>query len=160
MAITRYRPRYSTLSPWQELDELTNEFGRMLGDRFGSTEGTSWLPPVNVEETGDELILSAELPGMSTEEVDIELENNVLTIRGEKQMVREERGEDNRVHLVERRYGNFQRSFTLPRTVKADEISARMENGVLHVHMPKAPEAKGRKIQIGTEGQVTSGKGS
>lgn len=151
MAITRYRPRYSAPSPWQELDELSNRFSRMFGGLDESSETGVWLPPVNVEETGEELILSAELPGMSEEEVEIELENNVLTIRGEKQMVREEGKEESRAHLVERRYGQFQRSFTLPRTVKGDDISAHFRDGVLHIHMPKAPEAKGRKIQIKSE---------
>lgn len=154
MAVTRYRPRYSTLSPWQELDELTSQFNRALGGFGTAGEGPdsgAWMPPVNVEESNDELILSAELPGMTEEDVEIELENNILTLRGQKEMMREEKGEDNRVHLVERRFGQFQRSFTLPRTVKAEDISAHFENGLLHVHMPKAPESKGRKIQIRKE---------
>ncbi|MEX0979657.1 MAG: Hsp20/alpha crystallin family protein [Gemmatimonadota bacterium] len=152
MAVTRYRPRYASLSPWQELDELSSQFNRMFGGLGeGTTDTAAWVPPVNVEETADELILSAELPGMSEEDVEIELENNILTLRGEKNVVREEKADDTRVHLVERRFGQFQRSFTLPRTVKAEDISAHFDNGLLHIHMPKASESKGRKIQIRKE---------
>ncbi|HSM61238.1 MAG TPA: Hsp20/alpha crystallin family protein, partial [Longimicrobiales bacterium] len=95
-----------------------------------------------------ELILTAELPGMSENDISIEMENNVLTISGEKLEQRTEGDEERRYHLWERRYGTFQRSFTLPRTVKADEIRASFEKGVLRVHMPKMEEAKGRKIAI------------
>ena len=159
MALMRYRPRYTAPSPWQELDELSNQFSRLLGTTGDVPDAGSWLPPVNVEETGDEVLLSAELPGMKEEDVEIELENNILTISGEKQMTREEKGEDSRVHVVERRFGRFQRSFTLPRTVKPEDISAHFDDGVLHVHMPKAPESKGRKIQIRKEKQLHKAKG-
>jgi HSP20 family protein len=106
---------------------------------------------VNVEETKDHLVLTAELPGLRREDVEIEVENNVLTLRGRKEQSREEK-EEPRYHVWERRYGAFQRSFSLPRTVSADNIAATFENGVLRVEMPKAAEAKGRKIEIRTEG--------
>lgn len=147
MAITQYRDR-NWLSPWRELDQMTNQLNRVLGDRgIYDRDDATWLPAVNVEETRDELVLTAELPGMRREDVEIEMENNVLTIRGQKEETREE-SEERRYHVWERRHGTFQRSFSLPRTVAADEISARFENGILHVHMPKAQEAKGRKIEI------------
>lgn len=152
MAITPYRTR--TLSPWRELDEMTNRLSRMFDDGAStSTEGRSaWTPAVNVEETRDELVLTAELPGMRQEDVEIELENNVLSLSGQKEETRTEGAEeDRRYHLWERRWGGFQRSFTLPRTVKADEISATFQDGVLRIHMPKAAEARGRKIEIRTE---------
>ena len=109
-----------------------------------------WPPAVNVEETKEELILSAELPGMNIDDVVIEVENNVLSLRGEKREAREE-GDDRRYHLWERCYGSFERSFTLPRTVKTDEITAQFKDGILHVQMPKAAEAKSRKISIKSE---------
>jgi HSP20 family protein len=149
MAITPYRTR--TVSPWRELDEMTNRLNRMFDDGVTSAgEGRSaWMPAVNVEETRDALLLSAELPGMKQEDVEIELENNVLTLSGQKEESRTAGGEDDRrFHLWERRWGSFQRSFTLPRTVKADEISATYQDGVLQIHMPKAPEARGRRIEI------------
>lgn len=143
MAITRYTSR----NPWRELDQLTNRLGRMFDTDWPTpSSGGDWMPAVNVEESQDELLLTAELPGMTDDDVEIELENNILTIRGERT---EERSDgERRFHLWERRYGSFQRSFTLPRTVQADGISAEFENGLLRVHMPKAPEAKGRRIEI------------
>ncbi len=158
MAIARYRNRDPMMNPWQDLDELTNRLGRVFNDRLwsggdaSSTPGT-WIPPMNVEETRDEVILTAELPGMSHEDVELEVENNVLTISGEKQSVQREGEEERRYHMWERRYGRFERSFTLPRSVNVDDIKANFRNGVLEVHMPKVPEAKGRKVQIMTESE-------
>jgi HSP20 family protein len=150
MAITRYRDR-NVLSPWRDLDQVADQFSRIFGEPvFAGVEGSSWLPPVNVEETKDHLVLTAELPGLKRDDVEIELENNVLTIRGQKQETREEDKDDRKVHVWERRYGSFQRAFSLPRTVSADDISATFENGVLRVEMPKAAEAKGRTIEIRT----------
>ena len=149
MAITRFSYR----NPWQELDQLTTRLGQVFSSFSGEwpakANGGTWLPAVNVEETHDELLLTAEVPGMNREDIDIELENNILTLRGEKAQAREEESSDRRYHVWERRYGNFQRSFTLPRTVRADQISAEYRDGVLTVRMPKAPEAKSRKIEIG-----------
>jgi HSP20 family protein len=150
MAITRYRDR-NWLSPWTELDEMATRFNRAFGtSAFGEGDGASWLPAVNVEETPGELILTAELPGLRKEDVEIEIENNVLTIRGRKEETREEKSE-RRYHVWERRTGSFQRSFSLPRSVAGDQVAASFENGVLSVRMPKAPEAKGRKIEIKSE---------
>lgn len=150
MSITRYRDR-NWLSPWSDFDEMTNRLNSVFAGRaLGEADGTAWLPAVNVEETPEELLLTAELPGLRQEDVELEIENNVLTIRGRKVETREEKGE-RRFHVWERRYGAFQRSFSLPRTVAADQIAASFENGVLHVRMPKAPEAKGKKIEIKSE---------
>jgi HSP20 family protein len=149
MAIVRYANR----NPWSELDQLTNRFTRMFDTDWPSpSTGGDWIPAVNVQDAGDGLLLSAELPGMKREDIEIELENNILTLRGEKVDERTEEsngGEERRYHLFERRFGAFQRSFTLPRTVDASSITADFENGVLKVTLPKAPEAKGRRIEIG-----------
>lgn len=143
MAITRmYR------NPWRELDTLSNRLNEMFGDFPTPSESGTWLPAVNVEETSDELLLTAELPGMTREDIELEMENNILTIRGEKRDVRKEGDESKKYHLWERRYGTFQRSFTLPRTVKAEEIDAEFVDGVLHVRLPKVAEAKSRRIAI------------
>ncbi|MEX2532043.1 MAG: Hsp20/alpha crystallin family protein [Gemmatimonadota bacterium] len=147
---------------WQELEEMTNRLNRVFDDlpAVDGGERSTWLPPVNIEETKEELVLTVELPGMGQEDVEIGLENNLLTIRGEKQHEREE-GEERRYHLWERRWGSFQRSFTLPRTVSGDDIEATFEDGVLSIHMPKAPEAKGRKIEIrssSSRGAVETGE--
>lgn len=150
MAIIRSGYRTPGYAPWRELEEMSNRISRLF-EEGGNDSGGLWAPPVNVQETSEDLRLTAELPGVRPEDVEIDMENNVLSIRGEKREQIEEGGEEGRVHFRERRYGSFQRMFTLPRTVKADEIKATFKDGVLTVHMPKAPEAKGRKISIATE---------
>ena len=107
-----------------------------------------WAPHVDVMETDEELTLTAELPGLSENDVMINLENSVLSISGEKTAIRNEDETEQRSHVWERRYGSFNRSFTLPRTVSTEDIRALFENGVLTIHMPKVPEAKGRTIEI------------
>ena len=131
MAVTRYTYR----NPWRELDQLGNRLASVLdwsnGGSFPtpSSAGT-WAPAVSVEETDGELILTAELPGMKPEDVELHVENNILTIRGEKREERTEQDEGSRFHVWERSYGAFQRSFTLPRTVQSDDIKAEFENGL------------------------------
>jgi HSP20 family protein len=147
MAITRYT--YG--NPWRELDQLTNRLSQMFEANafpMPSSAG-AWAPAVSVEETQDELVLTAELPGVKPEDVDVEIENNILTIRGEKREQRKEEDENRRYHVWERTYGVFQRSFTLPRTVRADGIAAEFTDGLLRIRMPKSAEAKSRRIQIG-----------
>lgn len=139
--------RMSYRNPWRELDSLSTRLNRMFDDYPTPTETGSWLPAVNVEENADELLLTAELPGMGLDDIELELENNVLTLRGEKNEVARE-GDEKRYHLWERRFGSFQRSFTLPRTVVADDIEAEFRDGVLHVRLPKVAEAKSRRITI------------
>ena len=150
MAITRYTLRNPSLSPWRDLEDVSSRLARFFEDSPLSTgtNGGNWIPAVNVEETNDELLLTAELPGLTEEDISIELENNVLCVSGEKREERTEGDEERRYHLWERRYGSFQRTFTLPRTVKADDIRAHFDKGILRVTMPKVAEAKGRKIEI------------
>ncbi len=141
MAITHFRTG-NRLAPRWTFDPIA----RLVGESGLFESAVRWMPAVNVEETSDELVLAADLPGFSEESIEIGFENGVLTLRGE---IEERTGtEDRRYLLRERRVSRFQRSFTLPRTVSADAITATFENGVLHVHMPKAPESKGRTIQI------------
>jgi len=149
MTITRYVRRSPFTSPWLEVDGMTNRLNRFFGDT--NRDGSAWSPTVNVEESSDELLLTAEVPGLAIEDIQIEVENNVLTVTGEKKEEREE-SEDRRYHLWERKYGSFKRTFTLPRTVKTEEITAHAKDGILFVRMPKAPEAKSRKIDIKSEG--------
>lgn len=153
MAITRYSRRSPFLSPWQELEEMSSRLNRLFTQPTSGEASmrSVWSPSVNVEETKEELLLTAELPGMNIDDVEIEVENNVLSIRGEKKEEREENA-DRRYHLWERCYGSFERQFTLPRTVRAEDITAQFKDGILHVQMPKAPEAKPKKISIKAEG--------
>ena len=138
-------------NPWAELDWLANRMGRMFDDADSGdlSYGSSWVPSVNVEEKDEEIVLTAELPGLGEDDIHLELENNVLTISGEKRGRREEGEAGSRYHLVERSFGSFRRSFTLPRTVDSEAITADFESGLLEVRMPKAAEAKSRRITVG-----------
>jgi HSP20 family protein len=149
MAIMRQSTPTLTYSPWREFDEATNRLARLFDDTgVRRYNGAMWAPSVNVAETADEMVFTAELPGMNRDQVSIELEQNVLTISGEKTEERTEGDEERKYHLWERTYGSFHRSFTLPRPVNGAEATARFENGILEIRLPKAPEAKGRKIEI------------
>jgi len=152
MTIAHVTRRPASLSPWQEMGNASLRLNRLFGlagNGPGSVDG--WNPAVNVEETEDALLLSAELPGMTIEGIEIEVKDNVLTVQGEKKDEKEEQ-EDRRYHLWERSFGSFRRTFTLPRTVVTDDISAEFRDGILFIQLPKAPEAKSRKISIKAEG--------
>lgn len=134
-----------TRSPLSEMNRLAREMDTLFGN--GWTQSSDlWAPPVDVEETPDHILLTAELPGMSREAIDIELEDGVLTIQGEKK--EQTKDENTQGLLYERRWGSFTRRFTLPRAVDAANITAAYDNGILTIRVPKAEEAKGRKIEI------------
>jgi len=114
---------------------------------FGFTAPSTWMPPVDIFQTGDhELVLKAELPDMTRDDIDITVENFVLTIKGEKKAVSEVK--DDQYHHIERRYGTFSRSFSLPQTVDSNRVSAEYKNGVLTVRLPLREEAKPRSIKV------------
>ena len=139
----------------REIDRLFDRY--WTGDVL--SENTLWVPPMDVVERDGEIRCSLELPGLKVEDVNITVENGVLTISGERQYEREEDQGGSR--FVERRYGRFERSFTLPDHVGADHITADYENGVLTVTLPKTAEAKPRRIEIraGAESKrIESGK--
>ena len=125
-------------------DEMNRLFSRAVGEGGGS--GSAWTPAVDVFDTDDSIVLRAELPGLKTEDIEIEVDENVLTLKGERRF--EETVEEGRYYRLERAYGHFQRSITLPQGVKAEEISASFDNGVLSVRVPKADEVKPRKIAV------------
>jgi len=107
---------------------------------------TNWLPPVDIEENDREYILKAELPGMKKEEVKLTVEGGTLSISGERKAEKEEK--DKKYHRMERSYGAFQRSFTLPEGALAEKISAEFKDGVLLVHLPKDETAKPQAIEV------------
>ena len=114
---------------------------------FGFTAPSTWMPPVDIFQTGDhELVLKAELPDISREDIDINIENFVLTIKGEKKASAEVK--DEQYHHAERTYGSFSRSFSLPTTVDPNRVSAEYKNGVLTVRLPLREEAKPRTIKV------------
>jgi HSP20 family protein len=147
-----------------EIDRLFEDFlttGRGLATTQGQAKGSAfWAPAVDVSEDGQNFVVHAELPGIKQEDIDIELENNVLTLKGQRKFERKDEKEN--YHFVERSYGSFYRSFTLPRNVDPNGIQANFGDGVLTISIPKAEEAKPRKVQIGgaeSKPQEISAKG-
>ena len=114
---------------------------------FGFAAATTWVPPVDIFQSGDkELVLKAELPDMSRDDIDITVENGTLTIKGEKKLASDVSEEQ--FHHIERRYGAFSRSFSLPQTVDTGKVAAEYRNGVLTVRLPLREEAKPRQIKV------------
>jgi HSP20 family protein len=114
---------------------------------FGFATASAWLPPVDIYQNGDhEVVLKAELPDLAREDFDINIENFVLTIKGEKKLSSEVK--DEQFHHVERRYGSFSRSFSLPQTVDTAKVAADYKNGVLTVRLPLREEAKPRQVKV------------
>jgi HSP20 family protein len=114
---------------------------------FGFTAANTWVPPVDIYQNGDaELVLKAELPEMTREDIDITVENGTLSIKGEKKLPTDLKEEQ--FHHVERRYGAFSRSFSLPKSVDAGRVSAEYKHGVLTVRLPLREEAKPRTIKV------------
>jgi HSP20 family protein len=115
-------------------------------DPFREFEG-AWMPPVDIYSTGEhELVIKAEIPGMNREEIDITVENFMLTIRGEKKT--EQAVKDDQFHRVERGYGAFTRSFALPQTVDSSNVQADYKDGVLTIRLPQREEAKPKQIKV------------
>jgi HSP20 family protein len=114
---------------------------------FGFTAPDAWMPPVDIFQTGEhELVLKAEIPDMNRDDIDINIENFVLTLKGEKKSAAEVK--DEQYHHIERRYGSFTRSFKLPQTVDPNKVSADYKNGVLTVKLPLREEARPRSIKV------------
>lgn len=141
--------------PFRELRALQDEVNRVFSGslaRSGGDEGIArgaWQPNVDIYENQGQIVLEAELPGMNREDFDLSVENNVLTLRGERKFEKQTEGDN--YHRVERAYGSFTRSFTLPPTVQTENAKAEYKNGVLRVTLPKREEVKARRIQIAGE---------
>jgi HSP20 family protein len=131
----------------QRLNRFLDEaFSGMPSPEQGSVITSAWFAPTDVTEDADGIQISLELPGVSAEDVRLSLENNILTIRGEKKNYSDRK--DERLHRYERTYGTFERTFVLPSTVDPERIEARHENGVLLIGIPKAERAKPREIRV------------
>jgi HSP20 family protein len=145
--ITRTLPAFSPVAD----QGFAGLMRSMLNDpAFGSSlnRSGSWIPAVEVAESNDALTLTAELPGMEEKHLKISIENNVLTIAGEKEQELTDAPPAKTYYVNERYYGAFQRSFALPRTVDVDHVKAVFDKGVLSVTLPKLPQAKGRQIEV------------
>lgn len=146
------RPR--SAFPFRTMSRLEDELRRLPGWLAeADVEEFGWRPAVDVVEEDDAFVLTAELPGMERDDVEVEVESDVLRIRGDKEEVSEREGEEGEwsYRVSERSFGSFSRSFTLPRSVEAGRIEAAFRNGVLEIRMPKREVARGRKIAIGEE---------
>lgn len=146
MAIVRW-------DPLREMSDMQDRMGRLLGEFYGRRgaddvmQRGAWIPPVDIYDSGaHELIIKAELPDMQREDIQLTVDNNTLTISGEKKMDAELKDEN--CHRIERAYGTFTRSFSLPPTVDGTKVSADYKAGVLTVRLPLREEAKPRQIQV------------
>jgi HSP20 family protein len=150
----------SKYDPFRELKTLQDEMNRLfmtsLPRGFGEEDMASggWSPSVDIFESEKEIVLEAELPGMKREEFDVSIENNVITLKGERKFERKNEGDN--YHRVERAYGSFTRSFSLPRTVSADGTTAEFKHGVLRVTLPKKAETSARMIEVSGENEETN----
>jgi HSP20 family protein len=140
--------------PFRDFAQIQDRLNRVFSDAYGrqgSDEGFltsgAWVPPVDIYQNGDqELVLKAELPDMTREAIDVTVDNGTLTIKGEKKFAGEPK--EDQFHRIERRYGAFSRSFSLPQTVDPAKVSAEYKNGVLTVRLPVREEAKPRSIKV------------
>jgi HSP20 family protein len=140
--------------PFRELRSIQDRFNRSFGtsptqrERDEEMSLGAWLPPVDIAEDKDKITLTAELPGFTEDQVQLDMEGNVLTIRGERKFEEVKKGDGRNYHRVERAYGQFVRSFTLPPNVDRENIQANFRNGLLEIDLPKREEAKTRQIRI------------
>jgi HSP20 family protein len=146
MAIVRWSDSF------REFAQLQDRINRVFNDTYGRSEeglltSGAWVPPVDIFQNGDhEVVLKAELPDLKREDIDITVDNGTLTLKGEKKLPADIK--DDRFHRVERRYGAFSRSFSLPRTVDGTKVTADYKDGVLTVKLPVREEAKPRQIKV------------
>jgi len=143
----------NTLTRWDQPRGLTlqDQVNRLFennftGDRSGRADLATWAPAVDIYETENELVVKADLPDVDEKDIDVRVENNLLTIRGERKFEKSV-SEENYLR-VERTYGAFSRSFSLPNTVNAESIRAEYKNGVLTVNLPKREESKPRQVKV------------
>ncbi len=155
MSIVRYDPFRDLRTLQEEVNRLFSTNLTRAFDDEGIGRG-AWAPSVDIYENKDQIVLEAELPGMNQEDFDLSIENNVITLRGERKFEKTE--ESDNYHRVERSYGSFTRSFTLPQTVSAESATAEYNNGVLRVTLPKREETKARRIQVSGTGSGATQK--
>lgn len=134
------------LSMQREINRMFNSFFRDGTQEEGGLFPSAWMPAVDLAERDNDFVMKMELPGVDRNDVKITLENNILTIQGEKRQEKE--AKESNLHRIERRYGSFQRSFTLPTFVKNDQGEAAFQDGVLTVTLPKAEHARPKQIDV------------
>ena len=146
MALIRWDP-FREISTLQErMNRLFSEVARRSPVAEEEMVQGAWIPPVDIFETGDSIVIKAELPRISKEDITLEVKENTLTIKGEKKFEKDVKEES--YHRVERSYGAFQRAFSLPGTVQQDKVKAKFRDGILEITIPKAEEAKPKQIKV------------
>ena len=147
------RATLSRFEPFRGVTTLQDQINRLVNEAFDRTSDeanlTTWAPAVDIYETEHELVVKADIPEIKPEELDIRVENNILTIRGERKFEKEV--SENNYLRVERSYGSFSRSFSMANTVNAEAIKADYKNGVLTLSIPKREEAKPKQIKVNVE---------
>jgi len=141
------------MDPFRDVMGIQNRVNRLFEEfltrgrgREEGLEAGAWIPAVDIYETDDDLVVKAELPGVEKDQIGVEVKGGVLTLRGERKHEKEVKEEN--YHRIERGYGNFLRSFTLPASVEEDKVSAKLTGGVLEIHLPKKAEAKPKQVKI------------
>jgi HSP20 family protein len=147
-AITRRDP-FLSFANWQ--DQVNRVFESAFHGRAEGSALTAWAPAVDIYETENELVLKADLPDVNEKDLDVRVENNMLTVRGERKF--EQKVKEENYLRIERTYGSFSRSFSLPNTINTESIKAEYKNGVLTVEMPKKAETKPKQVKISVNGQ-------
>lgn len=141
--MNRWEPSRGAMTLQEKLNRM---FGDVLERSTEESNLTAWAPPVDIYETENELVVKADLPEVNPQDLDIRVENNILTIRGERKF--EKKVNEENYLRVERAYGSFSRSFSLANSVKSEEIKAEYQNGVLTLNIPKREEAKPKQIKV------------
>ncbi len=151
--LTRWEPFRSQWNPWKELEEVEKRLSALWGRPPAKAEGqkeaisvAEWAPLVDITEDAKEYLIKAELPEIKKEEVKLTVQDNVLSISGERKYEKEEK--DKKYHRVERAYGSFLRSFTLPEDADGAKVSAEYKDGILTVHLPKSEKVKPKSIEV------------
>ena len=152
-ALTRWEP-LTRWSPWKELEDMEKRLSTIFGRSPMGTDGekkeaisvTEWSPLVDISEDDKEYLVKAEIPEMKKEDIKINVHDDVLTVSGERQYEKEEKGK--KYYRVERAYGSFMRSFALPENADGSKISAEYKDGVLKIHLPKSEQAKKKAIEV------------
>lgn len=142
MPITRWDPFRDVVSLQNRLNSFFQDYNR----EADPVSTASFVPPVDIYEDNQNIVLKLEVPGMKQQDLDIQMENNNLTVRGERKFENEEKEEN--FHRIERRYGSFFRSFTIPSTVNPESVKADYDAGVLRIQLEKRPEAKPKQIKV------------
>ena len=151
--LTRWEPFRTQWNPWRDLEDVEKRLSEMWGRRPAKGDGekeaisvAEWSPLVDITEDEKEYLIKAELPDIKKEDVKLTVQDNVLCISGERKYEKEEK--DKKYHRVERAYGSFMRSFTVPEDADGSKVAAEYKDGMLKVHLPKSEKAKPKSIEV------------